>query len=168
MGMRARTSQNGKLARTEGGTGEVGGDKKSPTNLENGDANANGEAHPNAVGKVEEVHVKEEKIGVKLEKAKAEKIADADKGKEEGAVPAAAKKKRKRKDATEGEELAADADRKAERKREKSETKKAKRAEKALKKEAKGGEDGGDDVIEGATVEKARKKKKKRKSGEKK
>eukprot|EP00752_Nemacystus_decipiens_P007417 g6631.t1 len=144
MGMRARASQNGKLARTEGG--KDGADATPPTTTANQEpqnfgghkrkraGDADGGAPAQAPAGAEGVVVKQEKVLVE------------------------------RAESGESEESRASA--KAERKRERSEAKKAKRAGKAARQEkaakAAGGEEGGEEARSDKEEGKARKKKKKR------
>lgn len=163
MGMRARASQNGKLARTEGGPDGIGGGRETDTTkaivkTEKGADSANGHPEANAVVTIEKADVNEQKVRVKLEKVKLEKgVENEAQGEKEGGVALPVKKKRKRKDVALGEEVAVCA--KMERTREKSGVKVAGTPEdKALKKASK------NIKVEGMNVvgEKARNKKRRK------
>lgn len=148
MGMRARASQNGKLARTEGGKDGAG---PAPPEAANGSIKNEGQALASHKrkrtgdiwpGSVDEVVVKQEKMSV--EKRLVEKEAG-------------------------GEVEASEVNAKVQRKRERSEAKKAKRSGKAAQEEKANAADGvqqGNDTegeaVAGKEKEKSRKKKKKR------
>lgn len=143
MGMRARASQNGKLARTEGG--KDGADAAPPTTASQGGQSVGSHKRKRADdaegGAEAQVPASAESVVVKQEKTPGEaKTAVKQEGGEESAEPKTSAK--------------------AERKRERSEAKKAKRAAKEEgAKTPSGVEDG--EAISGKE-EKARKKKKKR------
>lgn len=139
MGMRARASQNGKLARTEGGHDGAGGDD-------------GGDSSKNEIVEGSLVAVKEEKISALSHKRKRARVdAEADSSEQQQQPRIRVKQeKTSEKDVKQeafvegvkqelGEEVVAP---KAERKRERSEAKKAKRA---TEKKAKGAPDGGGD-----------------------
>lgn len=138
MGMRARASQNGKLARTEGGHDGVGGTESATGAVEPGD----GEKSPRSQKRKRATEAVSNGMGFVTVKQ------------EMGAI----KKERKR-NSDSSSENSGGLSAKAERKREKSESKKAKRADKAAKIEG-GVGGGGAKRAAGVGKEKARKKKK--------